>query len=57
MQPCALSEAEQTSASDVAVSRRTLVELQTWLYDEFEDHAAALNEPLDALINDLYDEA
>jgi hypothetical protein len=33
---------------------KTLVEIQTWLYDELEDHLQSLRAPLGSVIDELY---
>lgn len=34
---------------------KTLVEIQTWLYDELEDHLQSLRAPLGSVIDELYE--
>lgn len=33
---------------------KTLVEIQTWLYEEFQGHLSSMKAPLEATIDDLY---
>lgn len=51
----AINQLVAQPAASAEQQARVLVEMQTWLYDEFEDHLKALKGPLDATINELYE--